>query len=160
MLRKELGVSRLIQAKSTSKTAETAERIVRSVKHFLEEDRNSIMVPGKRDTIIRFKQKKQKRYITDSLKNLHLKYVKEANMNISYSLFCRMRPFWIVQPKLSDRDTCMCIIQDTCMCIIHENAKLKVQKLKQLRGLEDSNLDEIAKPLCCAKSEVGESCMF
>ena len=151
-LRKELGVSRLRQAKSTSKTAETAERIVRSVKHFLEEDRNSIMAPGKRDTITRFKQKKQKRYITDSLKNLHLKYVKEANMNISYSLFCRMRPFWIVQPKLSDRDT--------CMCIIHENAKLKVQKLKQLGVLEDSNLDEIAKQLCCAKSEVGKSCMF
>ncbi|KAF9424564.1 hypothetical protein HW555_000375 [Spodoptera exigua] len=45
------------------------------VKSFYEDDENSKQCPGKQDYITRHKLKKQKRYLTDSLKNLHRKYL-------------------------------------------------------------------------------------
>ena len=116
---------------------EKVRRMVNSIKEFLERDDNTKIVPGKKDTITRCKIKKQKRYLTDMFVNLHSKYryVKETGSNMSYSLFCRLCPFWVRAPQEKNRDP--------CMCIIHTNAKLKAEKLKlkQLGIMKESNLD-------------------
>lgn len=74
------------------------------------------------------------------MKNLHLKFLVEERF-ISYSLFCSLRPFWVVAPSLNDRDT--------CMCKMHENLAFIVQKLHQLRVVNTINLDELVKSIAC-----------
>ena len=49
----------------------------RKIEQFLRRDINSTVAPGKRDTITRKGLKKQKRYLNDSLKTLHERFVKE-----------------------------------------------------------------------------------
>ena len=66
----------------------------RKIEQFLRRDINSIVAPGKRDTITRKGLKKQKRYLNDSLKSLHERFVKENTDNkVSYPTFCKFRPF-------------------------------------------------------------------
>lgn len=90
---------------------------------FLEEDENSRICPGKNEFVSKGKIKKQKRYLTDSLKNLHKKYIATSQYKISYSSFCKLRPFWIRIPTLN--------IRDTCLCKVHENMELVVTALRK-----------------------------
>ncbi|XP_062532287.1 PH domain-containing protein DDB_G0287875 [Bombyx mori] len=90
---------------------------------FLEEDENSRICPGKNEFVSKGKIKKQKRYLTDSLKNLHKKYIATSQYKISYSSFCKLRPFWIRIPTVN--------IRDTCLCKVHENMELVVTALRK-----------------------------
>lgn len=93
-------------------------RVMAIIHKFCEDDSNSRCAAGKKKCITRNNIKKQKRYMLDSLKNLHQKFLSTYSMIIGYSLFCQLRPFWVVEPKLTDRDT--------CACITHENVNLKL----------------------------------
>lgn len=45
------------------------------------------------------------------MKILHDKNIEEnEHFQISYSVFCRLRPFWTVAPTEKDRETCLCKI--------------------------------------------------
>lgn len=90
---------------------------------FLEEDENSRICPGKNEFVSKGKIKKQKRYLTDSLKNLHKKYIATSQYKISYSSFCKLRPFWIRIASVN--------IRDTCLCKVHENMELVVTALRK-----------------------------
>lgn len=95
------------QRKKQSNVITRADEI--KVAHFLERDDNSRATTGKRDTITRKKLKMQKRLLSDSLKNLHKKFKAEKpNIKISYSEFCKRKPFWVVHPSVKDRETCLC----------------------------------------------------
>ena len=48
---------------------------IREIQAFLEMDISSTLAPGKKDTITRKGLKKQKRYLNDTLKNLHKKFM-------------------------------------------------------------------------------------
>lgn len=91
------------------------------VQQFLESDDNSTMAPGKRDTIARNKIKMKKRFLNNTLFNLHQKCLKTNGLKISYSQFCRFKPFWIVAPNVNRRDT--------CLCIKHSNFEMLVSSL-------------------------------
>ncbi|XP_054259552.1 uncharacterized protein LOC128984273 [Macrosteles quadrilineatus] len=87
------------------------------VKTFLEKDEHSRMCPGAKDTITRKKDKRQKRYLNDTMLNLYKIFSTEhSHLKLSYASFCKLRPFWIVMPKVTDRDT--------CLCTVHENMNL------------------------------------
>ncbi|CAH0550877.1 unnamed protein product [Brassicogethes aeneus] len=122
----------------------------RLIKEFLSKDEHSRLCPGKRDTITRRRIKKQKRYLNDTLKNLYTKF-KQNNptYQISYATFCKFRPFWILQPTLNSRQT--------CMCITHANMSLIVQKLKYLKIINESSSQEVVKSLCCNRDS--ERCL-
>ncbi|XP_045175680.2 uncharacterized protein LOC123536521 [Mercenaria mercenaria] len=60
---------------------------------------------------------------------------------MSYSSFCRFRPFWIVQRKSDARET--------CLCKLHENIKYRVEKLYRLGVIQDSNPDIVVNQLMC-----------
>jgi hypothetical protein len=51
-----------------------AAELKKSVQRFLQDDENSRQAPGKKDCITRKKLKKQKRYLNDTMKNLHKKF--------------------------------------------------------------------------------------
>lgn len=101
---------------------------------FLEEDENSRLAPGKKDCKTFKKVKKQKRYINDTMLNLHKKFVSSISYSISYSLFCRYRPFYVVYQNLSDRDTCQCKIHTNTEFIVSTLYKNKIISAKTQIG--------------------------
>ncbi|KAL4711611.1 hypothetical protein ACJJTC_003628 [Scirpophaga incertulas] len=117
-----------------------------AIQQFLEKDENSKICPGKRDTITKRGKKMQKRYLSDTLFNLHKKYNSKATYPISYPTFTRYRPFWIVAPCVSARDT--------CLCIVHENFNLICQKLKQLEMIEESSLNCVCDAMVCSQTNI------
>jgi hypothetical protein len=120
------------------------------IRRFLEQNVNSTMTPGKKDTITRGGVKKQKRFLNNTLKNLYNKFLEEnPNDFISYCSFCRYRPFWIVEMKISDRDT--------CLCKLHENVKFMINKLHELNILQSKDLDKICELVTCDQRR--KSCM-
>lgn len=114
-----------------------------TVQVFLEEDSNSTLAPGKKDCITRKKLKKQKRYLNDSLRALHKKFTRQhADLkDLHYSTFCKLKPFWIVTPKINSRDT--------CLCITHHNMAMLVDKLHIYGVISEKNPDKLVKTLVC-----------
>ena len=93
-------------------------RMKQAVQDFFERDDVSTIKLDKQATIIRKGVKRQLCLMTDDMKNLHIKYRSENN-DISYSMFCRLCPFWVVKPREKGRKT--------CMCKIHDNLQLKLK---------------------------------
>ncbi|XP_030251615.1 uncharacterized protein LOC115568462 [Sparus aurata] len=93
----------------------------------------------------------QKRFLADTLQNIHRRFLAEnPKQKISYSLFCHLRPFWVVNPTISERDT--------CMCKLHENLSFVAVKLSQLKLTETANLEQLVEMVCCNSSN--KSCMY
>ena len=78
------------------------------VKAFYLRDDVSLLTTSKKDTTTSKIQKEQRRLMTDSMKNLHSKFLGESSCKVSYAFFCKERPFWVVVPTERDRDTCLC----------------------------------------------------
>ncbi|XP_072384718.1 uncharacterized protein [Diabrotica undecimpunctata] len=117
-------------------------RLKEVISSFFEKDEVSRLCPGKKDTVTYKKIKKQKRYLNDSLKNLFILFkAKHPEVKVSYSRFCRFRPFWVLFPTEKNRET--------CLCIIHENFTLLVTKLKSLHIINAANSTEVVKEICC-----------
>lgn len=86
-------------------------------------------------------EENQKRFLLDTMKNLHVKLLAEHDESISYSLFCSLSPFWVFHPTLID--------QETCMCKQHEHLRFIVQKLHHLKIINTFNPDELLKSITC-----------
>jgi len=116
-----------------------------AVKVFLERDDNSRITTSKQDTITREKVKQQR--LRDTLKNMFLKFKAEnTDIKLSYSLFCRFKPFYIQYPNAKDRET--------CLCKIHDNGQLMCNKLKYLNILPPlcTRVEKCAEDICCLDS--------
>uniref|UniRef100_A0A1B6J1Y9 Uncharacterized protein n=1 Tax=Homalodisca liturata TaxID=320908 RepID=A0A1B6J1Y9_9HEMI len=113
----------------------------RNVIQFYEDDTVSRICPGKRDFIIKNKEKKQRRVLLDYKKNLHKRFVIESNINISLSTFSRLCPFWITSPKAADRET--------CACIKHQNIDLKINALRKLKVISQNNANDVIDTIAC-----------
>ncbi|KAL1258954.1 hypothetical protein QQF64_009531 [Cirrhinus molitorella] len=126
-------------------------RLHNRVLSFMTRDENSRLTAGKSQTITRGKIKKQKRFLNDTMKNLHRRFLFESpDCKISYSLFCRMRPFWVVQPSIAD--------MESCLCKVHENLGFLVEKLHSLRLIGSTDLEEMAESVCCDPNS--KDCMY
>lgn len=121
------------------------------VKMFLSRDDNSRASAGKNETILRFKKKKQKRFLSDTMLHLHQKLMLEMpHLKLSYWLFCRTKPFWIVAPNINNRET--------CVCKLHDNAQMKADRLKHLGIINSQSLSKVAEELCCDTQ--AKACMY
>ncbi|CAH0553686.1 unnamed protein product [Brassicogethes aeneus] len=117
---------------------------------FIEKDEYSRLCPGKKDTITRNGVKKQKRLLNKSLLMIYNEFRQSVNYFISYSTFCKLRPFWVLHPKINRRDT--------CLCTVCENGELLVRKLKLLSIIEENCLERVCKSVCC-NNETKENCL-
>ncbi|CAH0546986.1 unnamed protein product [Brassicogethes aeneus] len=131
-----------INKKKNTKLIREQENILR----FLQDDRNSRMCPGKKD----HKRNQQKRLLLMSMKDIFTKYKHQYKSTISYSSFLRLRPTWIVQPKLTDRDT--------CLCVKHANFEFLLHKMYQLKIIKSKKLDSVCSIFCC--NIIDKSCMY
>lgn len=111
------------------------------VRVFYESDENSRLCSGKKEFIVRKKIRKQKRYLCDNLLNLHKKYLKSSNFTISYSTFCKLRPFWVLLPDSRSRDT--------CLCKLHTNMDLIIKGLYQRKIIPVMTSQNLLSMLCC-----------
>ena len=127
-----------------------ASRLSRTMEEFFTRDDVSRPTSGKKLTITKNKERKQKRFLNDSLKNLHKKFLAENDVMVSYTVFCRMRPFWVVTPTEQDRDT--------CQCKTHENLSFLATKLKKLNLLTSDNLEDLTEDITCDTGK--KACMY
>ncbi|KAL7392517.1 hypothetical protein ABVT39_025857 [Epinephelus coioides] len=111
------------------------------VKTFFLRDDVSRMITGKKQTVTQKKNKKQKRLLTDTMKNLHQKVLSENEHQVSYSCFCTLRPFWVVVPTEADRKT--------CQCSTHENLEFMANTLYSQGLTASKNLEEMSDATMC-----------
>ena len=121
----------------TSPVAMQKEKVV----DFLCRDENSRLLPGRKDTVTKNKKKQQRRVLVKPLTELHLHFCNSAVKMQSYKQFVRHCPFFITQPKLSDRST--------CACLDHENVKLLTEKLHQKGLLKTTSMSQLPACLSC-----------
>lgn len=151
MHRKRIYHTNLSQSERKKRNSIMIKKIVQSIQDFMEKDENSRMCPGKKDFVVKHKIKKQKRIMLDSFKNLHKKYLaSKESFKISLATFWRNRPFWVVVPKLSDRDT--------CGCIKHSNMHLLTMSLYNAKLINTKQPDYLIKDLVCSEKEI--NCML
>lgn len=106
--------------------------ISQEIQDFFERDD----VSGKRDSITVKKVKKQKSLLLGSLKNLYKKFCEmNKQYKISYTTFCRFRPFWVIIPRVSNRDT--------YACRLHANAELLVGALHKAGVIDKSTPNNV-----------------
>lgn len=118
---------------------------------FFMRDDVSRATAGKKETVTRCKNKMQKRLLLDTLTNTHVKFCSEfLEHKISYSLFCRLKPFWVVPPTVSDRET--------CLCRVHDNLQFMVDKLVDLKLLQRVSIEHLCEAIACNPDE--KSCMY
>jgi hypothetical protein len=121
------------------------------VMEFLQRDKNSRETAGKKECITRKKIKKQKRYLNSNMKVLYKDFCNEnPNIKLSYSLFCKFKPFWIL-PASADK-------RSTCLCITHTNVEYMTKKLKHLKLIKECSPEDLKTSLCCATTERTMSC--
>lgn len=125
--------------------------VKKQIINFLENDESSRLTAGTKETITRKKVKKQIRLLNDSLLNLYAKFKSTINHKISYSLFCRYRPFWIISPNAKQRDT--------CLCIHHTNMELIITALKTANVINEGTPVALVKTICC-EGKLKEECLL
>lgn len=138
----------LVALKQTRKDKISKECIT-SVQYFYEDDANSRLGAGKKEFVTRKGVRKQKRYLLDSMLGLYKKFIINSDFKISYQTFCRLRPFWVVKPRVDDRDT--------CLCITHANVNLKLSALHGAKIIPYSSHQKLLEDLCCDR--YNEQCL-
>ncbi|WAR20394.1 LOW QUALITY PROTEIN: hypothetical protein MAR_002232 [Mya arenaria] len=122
----------------------------RTIESFFTRDDNSRFKAGKKSTRTKRKRKMQVRLLIDTIANLHQKYLFENKSKISYSLFARLKPFWVIQASEKDRQT--------CLCKVHENPLMKLNKLNFEKAIEHRDLRKLIKDITCNDRQ--KSCMY
>lgn len=69
---------------------------------------------------------------------------------MSYTTFCHLKPFWVVQPKATDRDT--------CVCKQHEHIQYMMNSLYKVDVLSTAYLQYILKSSVCVTESI--DCMY
>ena len=117
-------------------------QVIESIENFYNDDAVSTLCAGKKEFITRNKTRKQKRYLTAPLKVLHKKFIAETNVSkVSYSFFTKHRPFWVLYPKPTARET--------CLCTQHTNIELIIKALSNANIIGEKNSHDLVSGLCC-----------
>lgn len=86
---------------------------------------------------------KRKRYLNDTITNLHKKFCTN-HFNISFTMFYKLKPFWVVKLKIS--------ALETCLCKDHENFDF------MFKNCEVKDVFSFIDALCCHSNK--KDCML
>ena len=128
----------------------TRKILCNAITAFLERDENSCIAPGVRDVITKNGITKRKRYLTDTVDNIHEKYLQTKNLKISRSTFYRHKPFWILKKKFNARNT--------CLCKHHANYNFLLQRLAHFKFISSSSSYMFIKKFVCDYKN--KKCMY
>lgn len=148
-IQKEMG-NKTVNLTYTRKQYETVRvKEEMTLRRFFEDDSISKMCPGKKDFVRKGRNKKQRRILLDTMKNLYAKFTAEnKNVQIGFSTFAKSRPFWVTRPNARDRET--------CACVTHEN--FQVTALRGAKVIKEINSRDIMKSLVCSSRK--ENCIY
>ena len=142
---------KLLNSGKYNKKTSMSQRLRGQVQDFFQQDSISSMTSGVRNTITRKKVKKQKRLLNDTCRDVYKKFLEENKVKLSFTIFYRMKPFWVVARKNSDRKTCEC---KPC-----ENTKFKAEALVKSKIIDNSsNLQALISQLTCSPDN--KDCMY
>jgi hypothetical protein len=121
------------------------------IQNFYERDDNSRATSGIKETITKRKVKKQKRILTNTIEKLFEKFrLENTSVQISYTTFCRLRPFGVVIPKENDRET--------CACKQHENLQFLAEALFKKEIIKTKDLHTLVNKFSCNTKSI--ACMY
>lgn len=118
---------------------------------FFLDDEITTQSPNKNDFLTFKKEKRLKRYLNDTLSNLYIQFKQRTKIKICFNTFLKYKPFFVVYLK--------CNARNTCACVKHLNMQLKLDRLRELKIIESSNLSDLMSKLTC-NSERAEKCML
>lgn len=121
------------------------------IQRFYEKPDISTISPYKSSVIKKFGQLKRKRFLQKTHKEVYRLFEKaHPAVKVGFTTFYKNCPFWIVQKKMSDRNT--------CACIKHVNFSLLFLKARSLGLVENEFESEFLETLVC---DVGsKKCAF
>ncbi|CAK1583097.1 unnamed protein product [Parnassius mnemosyne] len=115
------------------------------IKDFFNRDDVSRATAAKKETVTHKKNKMQKRYLLDSMKNLFASFKREnPDMKCSYTTFTRCRPFYVILPTVAGRET--------CLCRLHTNVQYLAIALCKNKVIPTSDLNKITKEQTCGEN--------
>lgn len=118
---------------------------------FLHLDENSTIINGKTGETRKKGQVFRKRALNDTMERLHAKFISQhPRQKLSRAQFCRLKPFWIVKPNISQRDP--------CACKTHEHFSFKIKKLDQLGIVATLSTTDLVESCVCSTSNI--ECMY
>lgn len=147
LVRDTLGVDRPLRYKSVlpQKTD-----LVQKIQHFFLRDDVTRATAGKKETVTHRKNKVQKRFLLDSMRNLYKAFLRENNgFKCHYSYFTKHRPFYVKPPTVDGRDT--------CLCKLHANMAYVVNVLHRNKVIMQKDTNAVLETLVCSVNS--ESCM-
>ena len=124
--------------------------LAQKIHNFFLRDDVSRATAGKKETKTFKKNKMQRRYLLESMPKLRYKFIQETNIPVSYTTFTRCKPFFVLSPNLSNRET--------CACKNHGNTEFKYVALKTLLILKSKDLDDFVKSIVCDTQK--KECMY
>ncbi|KAL1250664.1 hypothetical protein QQF64_018460 [Cirrhinus molitorella] len=143
--------ARIREAKKRLPINSKRKQLGKIVSMFLHRDDVSTVINGKAGEICRKGQIYRKRALTDTLAKLHRRFLAEhPEQTVSKAQFFRLRPFWIIRPKVKDRET--------CACKMHENIAFKIKRMEQLGIIETSSPEDLVQSSVCDTGNM--SCMY
>ena len=145
---KQCGIDTRNQLKTRTSLSKST---CKPVRDFYERDDVSRLATGIKQTITFKKVKKQRRVLNDTLTHLHMKYLTQhESPKVSFTTFCKLRPFWVEFPNESDRST--------CLCKLCENTQFMFIALKKKEAIKTDNLESIMTEFACNTEK--KECMF
>ncbi|CAH1636783.1 unnamed protein product [Spodoptera littoralis] len=146
IVQETLGINKLKNRQTIPKQA----TLIKKIRQFFDRDDVSRITAGKRETVTYKKNKAQKRYLLDTMKNLFISFKKENPIECcSYSYFTKHRPFYVKPPAVDGRDT--------CQCKTHTNTQYMLNALYRNKIIAESNMTQIVEKSVCATDN--ELCM-
>ncbi|XP_042907124.1 uncharacterized protein [Parasteatoda tepidariorum] len=121
----------------------------KSIQDFYIRDDISRATAGKKETVTKYSKKNQKRYLLDTIKNLHKKFLEEGG-KCSYASFAANRPFYVLSPSVDTRNT--------CLCKLHSNVKFKITALKKIEIIQTNNISDLIEATVCSPDS--KDCMY
>lgn len=126
--------------KTNFKSRPLNKSIVEDLEKFYNRDDISRSTAGKRETRTKNKRKVQIRYLVDTLQNLYKIYKNEGGKH-SFTTFFRYKPYYVLSPSATTRNT--------CMCIKHSNIEFMFNALKLKGVLLHKSITELLNEIAC-----------
>ena len=143
--------SHQVNVRTNMGSKKEAFNIVRAaVRKFFEQDDVSVQAPGINDCITRRKVKKQKQYLSNSLKCLFRKFCEESECVISLSAFCNLHPFWVVPRNVHQRDTCLCYRCENMNFLYQALKREKVLCIVEVKNAKNDLDTLLRSQMCCS----------
>nr|XP_053604393.1 uncharacterized protein LOC128671702 [Plodia interpunctella] len=142
-----------LQCRSRTKTTQQWDDIElpKIIRSFFCRDDVSRNTAGKKETVSKGKEKAQKRFLLDSMKNLFKAFkLENPKLKCSYFYFTKNRPYYVVKPTIGGREM--------CLCKIHTNIAAKIRALKQKRIIDAIDLSAVIAETVCDSNR--EDCMY